>query len=131
MGAIDMFLINHESITKGFKEVLGIRDYLLVLDKKDSLICATYGTDACRKLAEEYLRRKGLDKTIVKFETKSLKRNNEQLIDILNHKLVLLDGEITTYKEVDKKAKEYIINGYDSKLPTKYRIDKYKTVSKI
>lgn len=130
MGVIDMFLINHENIMKGFEVVLGIKNYLLVKDKEDSLICATYDIDAGRALAEEYLKRQGLEKTLVKFEKKSIKNKNEQIEEICMHKIVLLDKELVLYKDVEKKAKEYVIDGYDGKLPIKYKINKYTTVSK-
>ncbi len=129
MGAIDMLLINHDLIAKGFKEILGIKEYLLVFDQDSNIICALYDMDSCRTVVEEYLKRQGLDRTLVKFEKKSIKNKAEELKEILQHKVVILDGELTLYKHVAEKAKDYDIQGYDGKMP-KYGINKYTTMAK-
>ncbi|QZY56136.1 hypothetical protein [Crassaminicella profunda] len=127
---IGAFLNNPKEIEAGFKEVFGLNNkYLLVKDKEDNLICVSYEGDYCRALAEEYLKRQGLDKTLVKFETKSIKNKDEQLKEIIKYKIVALDKELVLYKDVEKKAEEYVIKGYTGKFP-KYGTNDYTTVSK-
>ncbi|MCY6485518.1 hypothetical protein OW763_14380 [Clostridium aestuarii] len=128
--AIGTFLQNPHAIEDGFKEVLGIKKYLLVKDKEDNLICVSYDLDVGRALVEKYLKQQGLDKTLVKFETKSIKNKDEQLKEIIKYKIVILDEEIAIYKDVEKKAQEYVVDGYDGNLPLKYEMNNYTTVSK-
>lgn len=127
---IGAFLQNPKSIEDGFKEVIGIKKYLLVKDKEDNLICVSYDGDICRQIVEKYLEAQGLDKTLVKFETKSIKKKDEQLKEIIKYKIVILDEKFAIYKDVEKKAKEYVIDGYNGKLPIKDELNKYITVSK-
>ena len=126
---IGAYLNNPKAIEDGFNKIFNGEKYLLVKDKEDNLICVSYDVEEFRVLAEEYLKRQGLDKTLVKFETKSIKNKDEQLKEIIKYKIVVLDKELVLYKDVEKKAQEYIIKGYNGKFP-KYGTVEYTTVSK-
>lgn len=126
MGVIDSYLMNHDAIEKGFKAIIGINEYLLVTDANGNFVCLSYDMDSCRTIIEEYLKRQNLDKTLMKFEVKSLKNKDEILKDIIKYKIVLLDGELVLYKDVEKKALEFNIKGFTGKFP-KFGINRYTT----
>lgn len=121
--AIDALL--NPNATNGLGAILNRNKYVLVKDEKGELICLSHKIDMYKQLIEGYLKTKGFNKNLFKFEIKSLKR--EELERIINYKIVLLDEELVLYKEVVEKAQNYSIKGYTGKTP-KYGINKYKTI---
>jgi len=130
MGVLDMFLNNHDLIGKGFNEIRGIRKYIVVTNEEGKTICFLYDIDGCRDVIEKYLKENDFDKTIVKFDTKSIKNKDEELEELMPYKLVLLDMKLVLYKDIELKAKEYEIKGYTGKRP-KFGINKYELGNKI
>jgi|LGVE01.1.fsa_nt_gb hypothetical protein len=129
MGIIDKFLINGDSISKGFNRLRGNDKYLLVKDMKDNLICLFYDIDSSTVLVDKYLKIKKINKKSVKFETKVMKKSDEEFELLIKQKIVILDGRIVLYKDVERKANKFDIKGFNGKLP-KYGINKYEVISK-
>jgi hypothetical protein len=129
MGIMDKLLINGDSIAKGFNRLRGNDKYLLVRDMKDNLICLFYDIDSSNELVDKFLKIKKTNKKSVKFETKVMKKNDEEFKVLIKHKIVILDGRIVLYKDVEKKANKFTIKGFNGKLP-RYGINKYEVISK-
>lgn len=114
------------NVVDGMNHLFNMNKYMLVKDEKGNLICLQHNSDIDRQIIEAYLKRQGLDKTLLKFEMKSMKR--EELEQIIKYKIVMLDEELVLYKEVEEKAKKYVIDKYTGKFP-KHGFNVYKTIS--
>ena len=129
MSVLDMFLINNDLIIKGFNEIRGIKKYKIVTDDKGKTICFSYDIPEVTAVIEKYLIDNGFDRTIVKFESKSLKNKSKKLEELIPYKIVLLDMKIVLYKDVVTKAEEYNIKGFSGSTP-KFGLNKYETLEK-
>lgn len=130
MGAIDMFIINHENIIKGFNELLGKKSYIIVRDKEKNFVCMTYDIDGCSALVNKYLLENDFDVQNLEIKKETINKRDLRFPEIQQYKLVVLDNELALYKDVVAKATNYIIEGYDGKEIPKYGINKFFTISK-
>jgi hypothetical protein len=128
MGAIDMLMINHESIGKGIQAIRGVYNYIIVKDRNGEILCFSYDMDACEKLIEHHLINEELDRTVFKFEKKTIKNSDAYLGGIMPYKLVLLDKKLVLYRDVMEKAKNHNVKGYKMDKRPKYGLNQYETI---
>lgn len=129
MGALDTFISNYDSIVKGFKQILGKRYYIIVRDKKNNnFVCITYDIKGCDALVEKYLKEHGYCNLDVTVSTECFKKNDLRMEELMKYKLVLLDNQLVTYKDVIEKDKNGLVEGfYEEKIPP-FGINKYYSV---
>lgn len=124
---IEMYLTNPSVIEAGFKRIFGIEKYLIVKDTEGNILCLFHDVDVAKAIVEKYLKKQGLDEKIVEFDTKTIRKKDEQYKKLMEYKIVLLNNKFVLYKDILKKSNEHNIKGFKGKLP-KYGINKYETI---
>ena len=61
MGIMDMFLINHENIGKGFEAITKGKSYIVAYNEDGEIIAYTTGIDAGKQLMDKYIEDSGLN----------------------------------------------------------------------
>lgn len=125
MGVIDSFLTNSENIAKGFKEIRGLRDYIIVRQGA-KVVCYFYDSDqAGEAIVNKYLEDNNYNKEELKIEKKTLKNKSEELESMLLKKIVILDKKLVIYEDVVKLSRNTEIKGYkEGKLKNKLNVFK-------
>lgn len=121
-----MLMINGDLIEKGLKEMLGYKSYIVVTDKDDNIVCASYDLDACEQIIDMYLKKNNYNTVELNFEKKKL-RGKENQMYLIPYKIVLLDKQVVLYKDVKALANQNKIKDFKDGFP-KYGINQYETV---
>lgn len=116
------------SFKETFQKILGIKQYMLAKNHDGDILCLLYGNDPFKIIAVEYLKEKGFDTDSVVFEYIPVNTEQKKLDEILKYKIVVLDGKLALYSDVEKKSLKYNIDGFDGSLP-KHGLNEYNTIS--
>ena len=124
MGLIDTFLMNSNSIEKGYKRIFKGINYLIAKEK-DNIVWFTYDIESADKIIKKFLKENNLNEKVI-FERKTYKNKNIDFINMIDKKIVLLNGKLVLYEEIKKLATENKIKNYKDRFP-KYGINKFES----
>lgn len=111
MAVIDATKIKPDSITKGFKDNIGLKQYV-ICKHGNRIICYFYSGDAGETLINHYLKNNKIRVETTKLERKVLKDNADELTEMLDKKIVILDKMAVLYGDVVELSKTTKIKGY-------------------
>lgn len=129
MLTIDYKILETGSILNKIYCITNNKSYIIVKDHHNNIICFTYDLQACKDFIIAYLNKFGFDEYNLSFVRKTMSNRDLRLYELMKYKLVMLDGHICLYKDVEEKAKDYIIEGLDRQFP-KCGLNKYYTICK-
>lgn len=124
MGIIDMLLINHESIGKGFEAITKGTSYIVAYNNEDEVIAYTTGIDAGKQLMDKYIVDSGLEKTYIRFEEEFHKGKDGFISLNKGCQICIVNKELMLKKDVDKlmESEELISDKNNKRMPG---LDKY------
>ncbi|WDV48039.1 hypothetical protein PV797_10165 [Clostridiaceae bacterium M8S5] len=110
MGILDMLLVNHESILKGFEAIVKGTNYVVAYNEEGKVIAYTSGIDLGKQLMEKFIKDNGLDKTYIKLENEHHKGEDDFIKANEDYQLCIVDREIMLKKDVKElMSKEELI----------------------
>lgn len=124
MGILDMFIINHGNISKGFESIVKGTKYTVAYDEVGKIIAYTVGIDAGKQLMDKYIVDNKLDKKYIKFEDEFHKKDDDFIKENGDFQICIVDKDVVLKKDIKElMKKESLIPDKKNKMMT--GLDKY------
>lgn len=100
MGILDMLLMNHDSILKGFEFIVKGTNYVVAYNKEGKVIAYTTGIDVGKQLMDMYINASGLNRSNLKLEDEFHKGEDDFIKENQDYQLCIVDEDIMIKKDV-------------------------------
>lgn len=105
MGIFDMFIVNHDSILKGFEHITKGSKYIVAYDEDNHIVAYTSGIDVGEQLMDNFIEDHNLDKKYIKFEKEFHKDKDNFTTENEDYQICIVDSDVMLKKDVKELMK--------------------------